>query len=73
MKLQIKILIHAVVCVYTTSQKFLNSKIFYVFFLILFCSPTLHLFYPKYSKSSNIVKYFYYSKWLLSIWIYFKM
>ncbi len=25
---------------------------------ILFCSLSLHLFDPKYSKSSNIVKYF---------------
>ncbi len=31
--------------IYTTSQKFLNSKIFYVFFLILFCSPSMHLLY----------------------------
>ncbi len=29
--------------IYTTNQKFLNS-------------PSLHLFDPKYSKSSNIVK-----------------
>ncbi len=46
--------------IYTTSQKFLNSKIFLFFLRILFCSPSLHLFDPKYSKSSNIVKYFYY-------------
>ncbi len=26
---------------------------------ILFCSLSLHLFDPKYSKSSNIVKYFF--------------
>ncbi len=36
--------------------KFLNSKIFNVFQRILFCSPSLHLFDPKYSKSSNTVK-----------------
>ncbi len=35
---------------------------YYNFFLILLCSPSLHLFDPKYSKSSNIVKYFYYLK-----------
>ncbi len=48
-------------CVSQTSQlpvKFLNSKIFYVFQRILFCSPSLHLFDPKYSKSSNTVKLF---------------
>ncbi len=44
---------------YTASQKFLNSKIFNVFLRILFCSPSLHLFDPKYSKNSNTVKYFY--------------
>ncbi len=37
--------------IYTISQKFLNSKIF-----LLFCPPSLHLFDPKYSKISNIVK-----------------
>ncbi len=40
---------------YTNSQKFLNSKIFNVF--LKNCSPSLHLFDPKYSKNSNIVKY----------------
>ncbi len=45
---------------------FLNSKIFYVFLRTLFCSPSLYLFDPKYSKGSNIVKYFYYLKnWFL--------
>ncbi len=47
---------------YTTSQKFLNSKIFNVFERILFCSPSLHLFESKYSKYSNILKYLYYLK-----------
>ncbi len=28
----------------------------FTFFFFLFCSPSLHLFDPKYSKSSNIVK-----------------
>ncbi len=47
----------AMMHIYTTSQKFLNSKIFNVFFLrILFCSPSLHLFDPIHSKSSNTVK-----------------
>ncbi len=32
---------------FTTSQKFLKSKIFDVFNGILFCSPSLHLFDPK--------------------------
>ncbi len=32
-----------------------------------------HLFDEKYSKNSNIVKYYYNLKELLSIWIYFKM
>ncbi len=32
--------------IYTTSQKFLNDKIFYVFERNLFCSPSLHLFDP---------------------------
>ncbi len=53
--------VRACVFVYTTCQKFLNSKILYVLF-IRFCSPSLHLFDPKYSKSSNIVKYVYYLK-----------
>ncbi len=48
--------------IYTTSQKFLNSKIFNVFLKnsLLLTKPAL--FDPKYSKSSNIVKYFYYLK-----------
>ncbi len=41
---------------------FLNSKIFYVFLRILFCSPSLDLFDPEYSKNSNIEKYLYYLK-----------
>ncbi len=45
---------------HSSRQKFLNRKIFNVFLWILFCSPTLHLFDPNNSKSSNIVKYFYY-------------
>ncbi len=44
------------------SKVFEQYKILIFFFIILFCSPSLHLFYPKYSKSSNIVKYFYYLK-----------
>ncbi len=47
---------------YTTSQKFLNSKICNVFERILFCSLSLHLFESKYSKYSNILKYLYYLK-----------
>ncbi len=43
---------------YTTIQSFWNSKIFNFFLTKSLCSPTLHLFNPKYSKSSNIVKYF---------------
>ncbi len=43
-------------CVSQTSQ--LPVKIFNVFQRILFCSPSLHLFDPKYSKSSNTVKLF---------------
>ncbi len=39
--------------IYTANQKFLNSKMFYVF---IFCSPSLRLFDPKYSKK----KFFYY-------------
>ncbi len=48
--------------IYTTGQKFLNSKIFNVFFISFFfflisliCSPSLHLFNPKYSKNSTIL------------------
>ncbi len=48
------------VYIYTSSQMFLNSEIYNVF--ILFCSPSLHLFDPKYSKSSDIMKQFYYLK-----------
>ncbi len=37
-------------------QRFFKSKIFKVFvFGDLFCSPSLHLFDPKYSKSNNIM------------------
>ncbi len=42
---------------YTTSQTFLNRKIYHVFERILFCSASLRLFDPKYSKSSNIVQF----------------
>ncbi len=48
--------------IYTSSQSFLNSKIWNVFSRSLFCSSSLHLFDTKYSKRSNIVKYFYYLK-----------
>ncbi len=33
----------------------------------------LHLFDEKYSKNSNILKYYYNLKELFSIWIYFKI
>ncbi len=33
----------------------------------------MHLFDLKYSKNSNIVKYYYNLKYLISILIYFKM
>ncbi len=39
-----------------------NSTIFNVFERRLFCSPRLHLFEQKYSKNSNIVKYYYHFK-----------
>ncbi len=42
---------------YTTSQKFVNCKVFKRF---LFCSVSLHLFDPKYNSKS--LKYFYYLK-----------
>ncbi len=45
---------------YTTSQKFVNCKIFNVFKRFLFCSASLHLFDPKYNSKS--LKYFYYLK-----------
>ncbi len=32
--------------------------------MLKFCSPNLHLFDPKYSKNSNILKYLYYLKQL---------
>lgn len=41
-----------------TSQKLLNSMIFNFFF----CTPSLHLFDPNYSKNSKSLKYFYYLK-----------
>ncbi len=50
----------AMIHIYTTSQKFLNSKI-----LIFFLKKSLLLTKPAFilsSKSSNIVKYFYYLK-----------
>ncbi len=40
-----------------------------LFLKILFCSQSLNLFDPKYSKNSNIVKYFYDN---ISIWIILK-
>ncbi len=55
--------------IYTTSQSFLNSKIFTVLSRSLFCSTILHLFDHKYSKSSNIVKYFL----LFKITVFYKM
>ncbi len=33
----------------------------------LFCSPSLHLFDPKYRNTNTIMKYSYYLKWLLYI------
>ncbi len=39
---------------------FLNAKNL----RIIFCSPSLQIFEPKCSKSSNILKYFYYLKYL---------
>ncbi len=38
----------------------------------LLCSQKLHLFDQKYSKNSNIVKYYYNLKQQFSILIYFK-
>ncbi len=43
------------------SQKALNGKILNVF-KEFSSTPSLHLFDPKYSKNSNILKYFYYLK-----------
>ncbi len=37
-------------CIYTSSQTFLNSKICIFLFIIIFCSPSLHLFDPNYCK-----------------------
>ncbi len=42
--------------------QFLMILLLFFFLRILFCSPSLHLFDPKYSKNSNILKYFYYLK-----------
>ncbi len=39
-------------------------------FFSLFCSPSLHLFDPKYSKNSNIIYYLYYYYYYLFIIIY---
>ncbi len=44
---------------YTTNPKFGVSKKLHVFEKSLLCSPRLHLFDQKYSKNSNIVKYYY--------------
>ncbi len=40
-------------------EKFGVGKIFKVDETSLFCSPMLHLFDHKYSKNSNVVKYYY--------------
>ncbi len=48
-----------VYCVYTTSQKFLDSNIFKE--LSSAHQLSLHLFDPKYSKSSNFEIYLYYN------------
>ncbi len=46
------------------SEQLLTNTLHYIYIYIhyqskVFCSPSLHLFDPKYSKSSQIEKYFY--------------
>ncbi len=44
---------------FTVVQKFGVGKILKYFWKNCFCSTRLHLFDQKYSKNSNIVKYYY--------------
>ncbi len=44
---------------YRTIQKFGVHKIFNVFKRLFLCPPVLLLFDQKYSKNSNIMKYYY--------------
>ncbi len=46
-------------CRHYTVQKFEIFKNCYVFERSLLCSTRLHLFEQKYSKNSNILKYYY--------------
>ncbi len=54
--------------IYTSIYSILRTvRILNVFDINLIRSPRLHLFDEKYSKNSNIVKYYYNLKWPFSI------
>ncbi len=61
--------IYIYIYIYTTSQKFLNNNIFDVFNNSLLLTKPAFLI--QNTANAVIVKYFYYLKQLLSIWIYF--